>query len=197
MSGSQSKLRIRNVQYFQRIWPTKTDWKRATVRHFMAEGVLPSTIYRLINIYLATGSTKHKKGAWRPRMIMTSLARTTLTQRNVYACYHFWKEYGCNSCKSYVANCLETHLIPFLNRIIPEEGISFGRTRQPLIRPGWRPNSSTRKVLGTSKRRIIWPKFYSTGLLRTSLDCLLHVCIKEIGIEEPRKLKSQDSMLHP
>ena len=57
---------------------TEPVWKFTTVQHFVAEGVTKSTIYRIIARYRATGTTKHRKGAGRPRRIMTSLARARL-----------------------------------------------------------------------------------------------------------------------
>ena len=78
MVGSQEQLRIRVVQFFQRIRRTDAGWTRTTVRHFIAEGVQTSTVYRIINRYLTRGSTKHKKGGGRPRRIRTSFARARL-----------------------------------------------------------------------------------------------------------------------
>ena len=65
--------------FFKRIMRTDPGWKltndHCTVQHFVAEGVTKSTIYHIITRYRATGTTKHRKGAGRPRRIMTSLGR--------------------------------------------------------------------------------------------------------------------------
>ena len=78
MVGVQELLRIRVVQFFKRIMRTDPGWKLTTVQHFVAEGVTKSKIYRIIARYRATGTTKHRKGAGRPRRTMTSLARARL-----------------------------------------------------------------------------------------------------------------------
>ena len=79
MIGVQESLRIRVVQFFERIQRTNPDWKRATVLHLMAEGVTESTVFRIINRYnMATGTTRHRKGARRPRRVITNLARVRL-----------------------------------------------------------------------------------------------------------------------
>ena len=74
----KSYLESELYSFFTRIMRTDPVWKWTTVQHFVAEGVTKSTIYRIIARYRANGTTKLRKGAGRPRRIMTSLTRARL-----------------------------------------------------------------------------------------------------------------------
>ena len=78
MSSRQEQRRIQVVQFIQ-IWkPQRTDWKKFTVDHFMADGMPRATIYRVVKQYLNTKSIVRRSGSGRPAKKMTREKREAL-----------------------------------------------------------------------------------------------------------------------
>ena len=66
---------ITGLHFIRRIRRVDLDWKVATATHFMAEGMAKSTVYRVINRYLAQGTpgtVERQIGSERPSLKMNS-----------------------------------------------------------------------------------------------------------------------------
>ena len=78
MSSRQEQRQIQVVQFIQ-IWkPQRTDWKKFTVDHFMADGMPRAAIYRVVKQYLNTKSIVRRSGSGRPAKKMTREKREAL-----------------------------------------------------------------------------------------------------------------------
>ena len=161
MVGVQERLRIRVVQFFKRIRRANPRWKMDTVRHFMADGVTESTIYRIINRYLATGTTGHRKGTGRPWRIMTSLACARLRRLTILTS---GRSIGVTAkTVTFLTVWSPTWSLSWTHTT-PGEGISFERTRPALNTPRRRHTSLTSRGWITSTKRTISPKFHNIDL---------------------------------
>ena len=79
MSSRQEQRRIHDVVQFIQIWkPQRTDWKKFTVDHYMADGMPRATIYRVVKQYLNTKSIVRRSGSGRPAKKMAREKREAL-----------------------------------------------------------------------------------------------------------------------
>lgn len=78
MPSFREERRKRVVHFFTRIQRTRTDWKPFTVAHFVEEGMARSSIYHIINEYLARRTVKRRRGSGRPCVKMDSANRQRL-----------------------------------------------------------------------------------------------------------------------
>ena len=70
--------RKRVVQFFSRIQGIRQDWKSFTVAHFVAEGMSRSSVYHIINNYVARGTVERRAGSGRPSVKMNTANRQRL-----------------------------------------------------------------------------------------------------------------------
>ena len=77
MVSNQEQARLRVVQFADTHKTRRTDWKSFTAKHFLAEGMAKTTIYRILKRYEQQGSVARATGSGRPVVKMT---RTKMAQ---------------------------------------------------------------------------------------------------------------------
>jgi len=122
MVSKQEQTRLRVVQFIEAHKTQLTNWKSFTAKHFLAEGMAKSTIYRIIKRYEQQGSVARVIGSGRPakkltREKMTQLKRlvnhkTGVSQRSLALRFYCTQGYISRMIKRLKLRCLKRTKVP-------------------------------------------------------------------------------------
>jgi len=122
MVSNQEQARLRVVQFADTHKTRRTDWKSFTAKHFLAEGMAKTTIYRILKRYEQQGSVARATGSGRPvvKMTRTKMAqlkrlvnhKTGVSQRSLAIRFDCTQGYISRTVKRLKVRCLKRAKAP-------------------------------------------------------------------------------------